>query len=250
MRINFGPGLVLQPGDLLWVDISATVLPTVAAGTVLCNTSSTRACNKNDNKPTQVSEANVCFTVKPYKPDCCPKEAEISVQLLPGVQLTNMGSYTLLQAAFNLMASPYPIQEVRVSITDKNITYQPDAACVQCYTKYQYLGTFAQPQTALGTLLLNGTGAPYLVINKEIVYKPGAPMLLTPAQQLGVNILLPDLNNIPCCKVEGDICLKFVFKDINCNYCERVVCLPVNYDGQLPGPINPVILGNGGPTQK
>lgn len=233
VRINFGPGLVLQPGDLLWVDITTTLSPAAPANSTLCNTSSARACNKNDQAATQISEGNVCLTVKPFVPSCCPKNSEIFVQHNTGsYQLSNQVTHTLLQTNFDLIAAPYAIQEVRVTITDKNIAYQPDAACVQCYTRYKYLGTFTQPQASLSSLLLNGTGIPYTVINKEIVYKVGAPAMFSSAQTLAVNIMLPDLQNIPCCEAKGEVCLKFVFKDVNCNYCERVICLPVSYNGQ------------------
>ncbi len=236
IKLNFGTGLTLLPGELLTVELSAAVPVGTPVGAELCNNAWVGACNKVDNSPTQVSNSKVCLVVKPYIPNCCPTEMQVSVVPVANstaITYDVVGPKMLLQTNFTLLASPtVPIQEVRVTIVDKTIAYQPDAACVQCYTPYRFLGTFAQSQVtlqpALGALLLN----PYSIVNKEIVYKPGAPMLFYPAQTLAVRIRLPDLQNIPCCEMNGEICLKFVFKDVNCNYCEQVVCVPVKYSGQ------------------
>lgn len=236
VRLKFGSGLVLLPGQLLTVELTAVVPATVMPGKTMCNKSWVRACNAVDNKPTLMSMADVCLTVSPFVPNCCPKDMQVSVAPVANSSTIThdvVGPKMLLETSFSLLVSPtVPIQEVRVTIVDKTIAYQPDSACVQCYTPYRFLGTFAQSQatlqTTLGSLQLN----PYSVINKEIVYRPGQPTLFSPAQTLAVRIRLPDLNNIPCCEMQGEICLKFVFKDVNCNYCERVVCVPVNYKGQ------------------
>ncbi|MBK6996994.1 MAG: hypothetical protein IPH31_19525 [Lewinellaceae bacterium] len=235
VQLKFG-GLILLPGQLLTVELTAIVPPTVPPGARMCNKSWVRACNAIDNTPTQVSTAYVCLTISPFVPNCCPKDMQLEIQPIANsttITPDAVGPKMLLETSFSLLASStVPIQEVRVTVVDKTIDYQPDAACVQCYTPYRFLGTFAQSQVklqpTLGALLLN----PYSVINKEIVYKPGHPMLFSPAQTLAVRIRLPDLQNIPCCETNGEICLKFVFKDVNCNYCERVVCIPVNYQGQ------------------
>ena len=233
VKINFGPGVVLQPGDMIWVDLEATILANTPPNATPCNKSYVRVCNQIDNTASQVSNGQVCVQIKPYVPNCCPQNVVLSVDTT-STTLTPQGTNMLLTAGFNISATPFPIQEVRVTIVDKDIIYTPDAACVQCYTPYKYLGTFQKappPQAAVGSLNLTPSLG-YVVINKEIVYKPGTPFIFSVPLALNISILLPDLNNIPCCEVRGKICLKFVFKDVNCNYCEKIVCLPVSYFGQ------------------
>ena len=169
----------------------------------------------------------VCAVVNPFVPSCCnKKEISIQVQQAGSATNVNMGTNNLLHVEYDLTVTPFPIQEVRVSIVDLNLYYKPDNACVQCYTSYNYLGVFdlTAVQPTLGSL----ANISQFPTDMDLIYS-GIPTLVSTAQTLGLNIKLPVLESIPCCYVEGEVCLKFTFKDANCNYCERVVCLPVTY---------------------
>ncbi|MEL6660368.1 MAG: hypothetical protein AAFR36_28130 [Bacteroidota bacterium] len=222
---DFG-STTLSPGEQITVIITTQVPTTAAVGMQACNCAARAACTGNLALP--AADANtVCVEVVAFQPNCCLNlNSSLRLDTVTYRTTANEGVIEMLPS-FTLTVSPYPVQEVRISLTDFELNYNPADACKACVERYIYLGNFALESGALPEFV----GALPLLTpmqgNRELIYS-GTPVQLTNIP-LSLPIYLPGLEAIPCCNLTGEICLKFTIKDVNCNYCEELLCIPLDY---------------------
>jgi hypothetical protein len=157
--------------------------------------------------------------------------------------------YYGLNFGLTIMTSPILYQEVRASLINFELSY-PNPDCSKCYNNYSYMGTFLLQNSPshLGSLQQQSLGhysmgsvipgsSPILNGVREIVWNGqpsqlGAPTPTTPGMVTPTfEILFPKPILPNCCDMKVKACIKIVFKDANCNICEKYLCLEFNKDG-------------------
>lgn len=70
----------------------------------------------------------------------------------------------------------------------------------------------------------NGSGVGAYKNPREVVWNNGTLIAIPNGTNIGMNFILPPVPAIDCCELKGKICVKFIFRDINCRECEVIVC--------------------------
>jgi hypothetical protein len=88
--------------------------------------------------------------------------------------------------------------------------------------------------SGIGTVpgLVNVYGSPTALFNpgvyknpREVVWDNGSIFTIT--APIGIKFFLPPPPAMECCELKGRICLKFTFRDLNCQECEAIACFDV-----------------------
>ncbi|MBU2527429.1 MAG: hypothetical protein KKC03_12605 [Bacteroidetes bacterium] len=114
-----------------------------------------------------------------------------------------------------------PIQEIEVSVVDYHFTYS-DPACQPA--NLGVFGNLSSNQNVLNGLNLSGSGTQ--VVN----WKAGNPAVFN--GQIPLKISKPNILKLTCCKGTFTVCLKVKVVDVNCNVCEKLVCLELPLEDQ------------------
>jgi len=116
-----------------------------------------------------------------------------------------------------------PIQEIDVAVIDYHVEYN-NADCLP-QTGMGIFGMLSTSNLTFNGLLLDGTTNNTNNLN----WKPGNPTVLNGT--INVAVSEPNILNLECCKAEFYFCIKVTVKDVNCNVCEKIICLE-----KLPDP--------------
>ena len=168
---------------------------------------------------------------------CCPQINEINVSHSKDVlsQQTYQGNnYSLFTTQLNIVGGTTPYSEVRADVIDFQLTANYND-CIDCTNKpftwaslsATYLAGI-QPSTS-GVTPAVGYFVPSNIYGnpREVVWNNGSLIDLSSAQGTSMSFFLPPLSKIPCCALKAKVCVKFSFRDINCNLCEKVECFEI-----------------------
>lgn len=114
-----------------------------------------------------------------------------------------------------------PIQEIEVSVVDYQYTYG-DEACKPA--NLGIFGNLSSSQNILNGLNLSGNG------DQVIRWTAGSPAVFN--GQIPIKISKPNILKLSCCKGTFNVCLKVKVVDVNCNVCEKLVCIELPLEEQ------------------
>jgi hypothetical protein len=161
-------------------------------------------------------------------PSCCKAEIKIeqtSAAFNVATNLANPNAFSTGTATFSIFSTT-PMSEVRVSVEEfRLIASSPN--CLNCNNRPVTWGNIlsaslnAQPMTLSGYVgpVTGSIAADY----REAVLNNNAPISLNPGN-FNIKLSLPTITELTCCEVKVYLCLKFTFKDANCNECVQMVC--------------------------
>lgn len=114
-----------------------------------------------------------------------------------------------------------PIQEIEVAVVDYHYTYgNPECKPANL----GIFGTLSSSQNNLNGLNLSGNG------NQVISWTAGSPAVFN--GQIPIKISKPNILKLSCCKGTFNVCLKVKVVDVNCNVCEKLVCIELPLEEQ------------------
>lgn len=189
----------------------------------------------NDGKVCKDTVVLAC----PIPSRCCDIN-QINVNAPTNFSTADYGNFYGFSFNLPISTGPVSFEELRASIVSYELEYS-DAECAKCYNHYSYMGTFllqSSPQT-IGTLIrqalphyntsaIPGT-SPTRNGVREIIWK-GQPSQIGNVSPI-FEILFPKPLLPNCCDVRVKVCIKLVFKDVNCDICEIYKCLEFNQNG-------------------
>lgn len=170
--------------------------------------------------------------------DCCPYD--ITVKL--GSQTTSMSpnnTHLLVNQGFTFSGlTGASLTEIRAEVLSFNLTSQFPEQCIGCKNLPKgwasiYDGNVMGaviPKVNLAGVMTNaplnvGTLSPYSN-PREIVWNNGGT-IFSIVQPVTLGFILPKPSPLECCDITADICVKFTFRDKDCNECEVIACFKV-----------------------
>ncbi len=169
----------------------------------------------------------------------CPCPYNITVKD-PSVQTS-----TLANPAATIAAAAFPITgpagnlftEIRAEVISYNIYSKVDAECLACKSypftwasiyKANPVGAMQPKITLFGTNVnsFNPAGNGIWQNPREVIWNNSGTPFAIPSN-INMQFLLPPASIIDCCDLNAKVCVKFIFRDINCKECEVVVCFDV-----------------------
>ena len=204
LAINFPSSWQLMPGETATITIPATK----NGGGTCCNESVTAQGTMITSGV--VLEANYGTEDEPA---ACVKSTECCE--IPDFEAhlyeNNDGTYSVA-----LNGGSTPIQQVDISVVDYHVEYNQRDCQPQDMGIFGNLST--QAQNLNGLVLDNATNN-----TTNLTWLPGNPAMLT--NSVDFTISKPNVLNLACCKADFYFCIKVSVKDVNCNVCEKVICV-------------------------
>ncbi len=204
LNVQIDPAFALQPGQTLTLSI-----PAVKQGGGQC-------CNENVTAQGTMTTSGVLLEANygtPDEPAACVKSSECCdiVDFEAHLYQSPNGGY---QVSIN--GGAVPLQEIQISMMDYHVEYNNE----DC--KPDNMGMFGQMTTShthLDGLILDSlSNGSY-----SLLWQAGNASVIQ--ENLTLNIQEPQVLNLDCCEVDFYFCLKIKVKDVNCNVCEKVICL-------------------------
>lgn len=172
------------------------------------------------------------------KPDCpCPYNISVKEPMVQTYVLASPAA-TIASSFFTIMGPAGPLfTEIRAEVMSYALLSNNGDACINCKS---YPFTWASMYTAgaVGAMLpkitmygttvaaFNPSGNGIYQNPREVIWNNGGAPFALP-NSLNMQFLLPPASIIDCCELTAKICVKFVFRDINCKECETTVCFSV-----------------------
>lgn len=128
------------------------------------------------------------------------------------------------------------ITEVRANVVSYDITDNFGKECMKCVNlpfTWASIASAANIGAVPGLITMyggttvasfNGSGADAYKNPREVIWNNGSLIAIPNGTNIGMNFILPPVPAIDCCELKGKICVKFIFRDINCRECEVIVC--------------------------
>ncbi|MBL7700978.1 MAG: PKD domain-containing protein [Ferruginibacter sp.] len=170
--------------------------------------------------------------------DCCPYDIKVKAE----GQTTSMspgGTNLLVNQGFSFSGlTGASLTEIRAEVLSFNLTSRFPEQCIGCKNLPKgwasiYDGNVMGPvipKVNLAGVMTNapvnvGTLSPYSN-PREIVWNNGGAVFSI-VQPVTFGFILPKPSPLECCDVTADICVKFTFRDKDCNECEVIACFKV-----------------------
>lgn len=210
---------ILKPGDLVEVIVNATA---AANYTTQCCNNGFKIEGDNLLSGLHIENQSDQACIKPL--NCCNIQ-QTSVTIIP--QASSFNDWLNFNVAIS--AGSLPIQEVTIALVDYHVEYNlPDCKPLNIGDGVTNMKSLASGMPfniggTVGLLQMPALQSP-ITIQNQINWALGNPILFTPARNVPISILRPDVLNIPCCNGTFYYCLKVTIKDVNCNICEKVIC--------------------------
>lgn len=170
--------------------------------------------------------------------DCCPYDIKATLQN----QTTTMspgGTNLLVNQGFNFTGlTGASLTEIRAEVLSYNLTSQFPEQCIGCKNLPKgwasiYNGNVMGPVIPKVNLAGVMTNAPLNVGSlsaysnpREIVWNNGGS-IFSIVQPVTLGFILPKPSPLDCCDATAEICVKFTFRDKDCNECEVIICFKV-----------------------
>ena len=183
----------------------------------------------------------ICDTCKisfhvdcPVDTNCCKHDIKVETG---NVTYTPNANSTIVGQTFTITGlSGVNLTEVRAEVVSYDLSSNFNNECLGCKTfpftwasinSAGNIGAVPPKITLFGTTtsLFNPTGAAVYQNPREVIWNNGNAFQVT--GPIGINFILPPTPLIDCCELSGKICVKFTFRDENCNECEVIVCFNV-----------------------
>jgi len=212
LTVSFPATWQLMPGETATVNIPVTKI----SGGNCCN-ESVRAQGTMTTSGTLL-EANYGSSEEPA---ACVKSSECcDIPDFQGHLYENSdGTYSV-----SINSGDTPIQQVDISVVDYHVEYNHPSC------RPADMGIFGTLSTQ--DYNLNGLVLDSITNNTtNLTWLPGNPAILN--NTVNFSISKPGVLDVPCCKADFYFCIKVSVKDVNCNVCEKVLCVE-----EKPSPCN------------
>jgi PKD repeat protein len=182
-------------------------------------------------------ECKLTFEVVCEK-ECCPYDIKATLQS----QTTSMSpgnTNLLVTQGFNFTGlTGASLTEIRADVLSYNLTSQFPEQCIGCKNLPKgwasiYNGNVMGPVVPKVNLAGVMTNAPLNVSSlstysnpREIIWSNGGA-IFSIVQPVTIGFILPKPSPLDCCDVTAEICVKFTFRDKDCNECEVIICFKV-----------------------
>lgn len=170
--------------------------------------------------------------------DCCPYDIKVK----QGNQTSSMspgGTNLLVNQGFTFSGlTGASLTEIRAEVLSFNLSSQFPEQCIGCKNlpkgwASMYNGNVMGPVIPRVNLAGVMTNAPLNVSTlspysnpREIVWNNGG-VIFGIVQPITLGFILPKPSPLECCDVTAEICVKFTFRDKDCNECEVIECFKV-----------------------
>lgn len=204
LTINIDPSVQLIPGQPFIITIPATK----TGGGNCCNESVT-ASGTMATSGVQL-EANFGSASEPaacVKSTMCCDIPDFEAHLYTNAS----GGYSV-----EINGGAVPIQEVDIAVIDYHVEYSSKDCQPQDMGVF---GNISTNTTLLNSLILD----PASNDTSNLTWLLGEPTVLDTA--VPITISGPNVLDLECCDVSLYFCIKVTVKDVNCNVCEKVICL-------------------------
>ncbi len=171
----------------------------------------------------------------PVDTNCCKHQIKIDAG---NVTYTPTANSTIAGKTFTISGlSGVSLTEVRAEVVSYDISSNFNNECLGCKTfpftwasisNAANIGAVPPKITLFGgntTTLFNPTGTAVYQNPREVIWNNGNTFMIN--SPVGINFILPPQPLLDCCELKGKICVKFTFRDDQCNECEVIVCFDV-----------------------
>jgi uncharacterized repeat protein (TIGR01451 family) len=204
LSLNLNPTWQLLPGQTATITLPATKIgggqccneSVSAYGTMITSGVVLEANFGTSNEPAACVKSTECCDIEGF-------EAHLYEN--------NDGSYSVM-----VNGGSVPIQQVDISVIDYHVEYNQRDCQPQDMGAFGMLST--QTQVFNGLLLdvsSNNTS--------NLTWMPGNPSVMNSG--IDFTISKPNVLDLECCDVDFYFCIKVSVKDVNCNVCEKVICI-------------------------
>lgn len=166
----------------------------------------------------------------PPDTNCCKHDIKIQAG---NVTYSSGNNSTIATQTFTITGlAGVPLTEVRAEVLSYDISSNYNNECLNCKTlpftwasigSAGNIGAVAPGITLYGgatTSNFNPSGTAVYQNPREVIWSGN----LNINAPISINFLLPPQPTIDCCELKGKICVKFIFRDENCNECEVIAC--------------------------
>ena len=178
----------------------------------------------------------VRFKVDSCSQPCCPYDIIVTNPTVQLGTITNPnaivanGSFGITGPAGNIFT------EIRAEVMSYNLTSNFNNECISCKS-YPYtwasiyqpgnVGIIPPKITMYYTTVpaFNPSGNGMYQNPREVIWKSGTPFALP--NNINISFLLPPASVISCCELTAKICVKFTFRNKDCQECEMISCFTV-----------------------
>jgi len=202
--VTLNPAFQIAPNET----VTITIPTTKNGGGNCCNVSVTADATMITN---QVQlHANNGSTDEPA---ACVKSTQCCDILDFDAQLYDNGNGTY---SVSINGGTTPLQQVDISMMDYHVVYNHRDCKPQDMGIFSTLSTQSQQ---LGSLVLDGnTNNTY-----NLTWQLGNPSVIN--NTIDLNVSQPNVLQLDCCKAQLYFCLKVTAKDVNCNVCQKIICV-------------------------
>ncbi|MBK8785443.1 MAG: hypothetical protein IPN43_02835 [Chitinophagaceae bacterium] len=213
-------------------------LTQIPFGNLPCNTTYyiviTPICGTSNCTPVRIPLVYNCSQVTQLpcncKGDVTINASQQGLTVTPQSNTTISNPVSTVTGSFTLTAS-LPVTEVRMLVEEFRLsTTTGNENCLLCRNKPQTWASInaatlsgVTPKTIVTPALNNDT--------REFVFNNGLnTMFNLTGNTLNFALGVPGVTGLNCCKLKGDVCIKFIIRDVNC--CEREVLKCFTFDLQ------------------
>jgi len=181
----------------------------------------------------------VAFKVDcPQDTVCCQYDIKINTGAL-SYTVTPSGNATIAAQAFTISGlATANLTEVRAEVLSFDLNSNFNNECMACKS-LPFVWASMNSATAIGAVpglvalyggtssaVFNPSGAAVYQNPRAIIWNNGTSFPIT--GPVTIKFILPTPPLIDCCVLTGKVCVKFTFRDNNCNECEVIACFDVS----------------------
>jgi uncharacterized repeat protein (TIGR01451 family) len=238
-------GYELMPGQSIEVIINANV----GSGANDAYNSFSYVCEYTDASGTHTLNSDNSNTVKlvmdnvgctPIEPTLCCDIEDITVNQPINISVSDHSNYYGFNFNLPINTGTGLFEEIRASLVNFELKYS-EPECPKCYNNYSYMGTFLLQSSPLAIVGLQKQSLAHY--NTSAI--PGSQPFQNGVREIIWNGLPSPIGNVSphfeilfpkpilpnCCNVRVKVCIKLVFKNADCDICEKYVCVEFDKNG-------------------
>ena len=183
---------------------------------------------------TKICDSCIVYFKTDCDSSCCVYEIKVTPKTV--TYSAGTGSTTVNNNFTISIPAVANITEVRANVVSYTIDDNYKKECMKCVNfpfTWASIATATNINTAPPKITMyggvsvpsfNGSGAGAYQNPREVIWSNGSNLNSPNITNIGISFILPPLPTIDCCELKGTICVKFIFRDINCNECEVITC--------------------------